>query len=169
MLLLLYCTISLFTFVTSVILNTTETNSQGGIVKLQLDRIIECHLQPNGYNCDNKGKFTPVFYYDVLLEDCKTKYVGDCAHQYNSFSSLRACQSNCRDASRKEMKGNLTASVFCRLQPDFGQCNGYHPMFYFDLTLRTCRGFSYSGCGGNINRFPTHQDCVTTCLSKIEY
>ncbi|CAG4955522.1 unnamed protein product [Colias eurytheme] len=103
------------------------------------------------------------------MENCIAKYVGQCDYEFNTFSNLKECYEACRDSTRKEIKGNITAKIFCRLQPDFGRCNSYHPMWYFDLTSRTCRGFSYSGCGGNMNRFPSQQDCVTSCGSYVTF
>ncbi|XP_045490172.1 kunitz-type serine protease inhibitor A-like [Pieris rapae] len=133
---------------------------------LDIDSNIACKMQPNGYDCSGKVIYFR-FYYDILLEDCKSAYIGQCPHQYNTYSNLRNCYEACRDSTRKEIKGIISPKVYCRLQPDFGRCNSYHPMWFFDLSTRTCKGFSYSGCGGNVNRFDTHQDCVAACSDLI--
>lgn len=41
--------------------------------------------------------------------------------------------------------------------------------WYFDMSTRACRGFSYSGCGGNHNRFPNSQMCNAVCGAAIEF
>ncbi|XP_045530771.1 kunitz-type serine protease inhibitor A-like [Pieris brassicae] len=146
-------------------INTTKKIDEKEL--LNINSNIACKMQPNGYDCSGKGKFTPVFYYDILLEDCKTAYIGQCPHQYNTYNNLRTCNEACRDSTRKEIKGIKSPQVYCRLQPDFGRCNSYHPMWFFDLSTRTCKGFSYSGCGGNVNRFDTHQECVSACSELI--
>ena len=40
-------------------------------------------------------------------------------------------------------------------------------MYYFDGLTGTCAEFTYGGCMGNENRFPTRQECEKTCQGKI--
>ncbi|KAK6043510.1 Kunitz/Bovine pancreatic trypsin inhibitor domain protein, partial [Cooperia oncophora] len=50
------------------------------------------------------------------------------------------------------------------LQPlEVGTCKETYPSFYFDRNTKTCRPFSYSGCGGNDNRFLTLMQCQGLC------
>ncbi|XP_019884984.1 spondin-1 isoform X2 [Camponotus floridanus] len=44
-----------------------------------------------------------------------------------------------------------------------GRCNLNILRAYFDKQNSTCRVFSYSGCDGNRNNFPTVQDCNNVC------
>ncbi|XP_059054488.1 kunitz-type serine protease inhibitor A-like [Achroia grisella] len=128
-----------------------------------------CKLQPNGYDCNGKGFTSSRFYYDLKMEDCKTFTFGQCPRDKNHFNTLKECQQQCRDSGFHTIKGNLSQKISCRLQPDFGKCNDYYPMWYFDLSVRACKGFSYSGCGGNSNRFATAQICTGTCSSIVDY
>ncbi|XP_055956907.1 papilin [Patella vulgata] len=38
------------------------------------------------------------------------------------------------------------------------------PRYYFDAETQSCTSFSFSGCGGNANRFMTRRRCETFCL-----
>jgi hypothetical protein len=44
-----------------------------------------------------------------------------------------------------------------------GSCNGNTIRAYFDRQTGRCHMFSYSGCNGNRNNFPTEQDCYYIC------
>ncbi|XP_060809788.1 amblin-like [Amyelois transitella] len=130
-----------------------------------------CRFQPNEYDCGEKGILhSNWYYYDIKFGDCKvTPIVGDCNENRNAFASFSRCKEACREAASHPLRNNYTDNVSCRLQFDFGACDEYHPMWYYDVSSRTCRGFSYSGCGGNRNRFLTNQDCTTACLPNVEY
>lgn len=46
----------------------------------------------------------------------------------------------------------------------------YHDFrFFFDVNTGSCRGFSYSGCGGNYNRFPSVSVCKAVCVPYIKH
>ncbi|XP_014366440.2 kunitz-type serine protease inhibitor bitisilin-3-like [Papilio machaon] len=128
-----------------------------------------CKLQPIAYDCNKSGYNIPRYYYDVKLEDCKAGSFGnDCEYNFNQFKSIKACHSTCRLSGLDPIDYKLPFEISCRLQPDFGMCNSYHPMWYFDMTTRTCKGFSYSGCGGNMNRFQSSRLCTKRCRSLVE-
>ncbi|KAG6446536.1 hypothetical protein O3G_MSEX004491 [Manduca sexta] len=110
-----------------------------------------------------------IFYYDVKMEDCKTFTFGLCGKSKNHFETRNECRDRCQEIGLHEARANVSEKIYCRYQPDFGDCNNYHPMFYFDITQRFCRGFSYSGCGGNLNRFPNAQICTAVCAGAVEY
>lgn len=60
----------------------------------------------------------------------------------------------------------------CRLEVDGGHCDDEVLAWYFDDNLEQCRNFTYSGCGGNDNRFVTEEECVSQCMwitEKREY
>ncbi|XP_064293108.1 amblin-like [Plodia interpunctella] len=138
----------------------------------KLNNELYCKFQPNEYDCGEKDRrHYNWYYFDLKLEDCKpiSSSVGDCSDNKNAFSSLKNCKETCREFGMVSILPNLTENVFCRLQFDFGDCSDYHPLWYFDVSTRTCKGFSYSGCGGNQNKFGTQQDCTTACLPNVDY
>ncbi|CAB3225962.1 unnamed protein product [Arctia plantaginis] len=125
-------------------------------------------MQPNGYDCSQwqNGSSIPRYYYDLKMRTCATFDYFECKVSLNNFISLFECNEHCRVAGYQRI--NVTKpSVYCRLQPDFGDCHNYHPMFYYDITTRSCKGFSYGGCGGNRNKFENAQKCVAVCSGIV--
>jgi len=47
---------------------------------------------------------------------------------------------------------------------DGGHCDAKILAWYFDHDSEQCRNFTYSGCGGNDNRFETEEECVSQCM-----
>ncbi|XP_063892915.1 kunitz-type serine protease inhibitor A [Helicoverpa armigera] len=129
--------------------------------------LVYCRFQKNEHAC---GRIigSRRYYYDVRLETCVRFQYANCRHTYNMFSSLPACRSQCQDLGLRHAPVNVTENVYCRFQPEFGACNSYHPMFYFDISEMACKGFSFSGCGGNHNRFETINDCLKVCHPAVK-
>ncbi|XP_068624296.1 kunitz-type serine protease inhibitor A-like [Battus philenor] len=141
---------------------TIKTTTFSDLVFHDLE--ILCKLQPNSFDCDGSGYRTPYYYYDVKMEDCKSAFFGNhCPYNTNMFKSLKDCHNSCRVSGRVMIDYKVPNKVFCRMQPDFGYCNSYQPMWYYDMSTKRCRGFSYSGCGGNQNRFVTSRQCNKVC------
>ncbi|XP_039763971.1 boophilin-H2-like [Pararge aegeria] len=149
-------------------LDQNHTTTPESIHFQNLDMTVICKFQPNGYDCDETRLFRPKFYYDLKLEDCRAYSIGSCPYNLNTFDTLSECHDGCRDVGIEPVPTDLTPRIFCRFQYDFGHCNGYNPRWYYDMTTRRCRGFSYSGCGGNFNRFLTQQACATVCSGATE-
>lgn len=61
------------------------------------------------------------------------------------------------------IKGTVFRTTMCQLQPVRGFCFFNLVRFYYDVNSRDCKQFIYKGCGGNVNRFRTYQECVKTC------
>lgn len=40
--------------------------------------------------------------------------------------------------------------------------------YYYDMSDQVCKGFGYSGCGGNNNRFPSPLVCAAVCSSAVK-
>ncbi|XP_012287279.1 spondin-1 isoform X2 [Orussus abietinus] len=57
------------------------------------------------------------------------------------------------------------AEKICSEPQARGRCNGNFLRAYFDKHTGQCRRFSYSGCDGNKNNFPTTEDCNRVCKS----
>ena len=54
--------------------------------------------------------------------------------------------------------------VECELPRSRGTCKGKYTRFYYDKTSGQCKGFKYSGCGGNLNNFESLSDCNHRCI-----
>lgn len=42
-------------------------------------------------------------------------------------------------------------------------CDKNITSYYYDVTKGTCEAFTYSGCGGNVNRFEDEEACMEKC------
>ena len=51
----------------------------------------------------------------------------------------------------------------CLLEPQSGNCRGYIPVYAHDPKTGVCKPFIYGGCGGNVNRFQSLEECQDTC------
>ena len=60
-------------------------------------------------------------------------------------------------------------TLICQQEKDPGLCLAYFPRYYFNATARKCEKFMYGGCGGNLNRFTTYEECSKTCNGKKEF
>ena len=53
--------------------------------------------------------------------------------------------------------------IECFQPPDSGSCVKDMVRIYYDQETRTCKPFSYTGCGGNANRFLSVKNCYRIC------
>ncbi|VDL77182.1 unnamed protein product [Nippostrongylus brasiliensis] len=56
-----------------------------------------------------------------------------------------------------------TMEEVCRSTQDAGPCQDYSDQYYYDAYKGTCQTFIYGGCGGNLNRFRTEEECMQRC------
>lgn len=56
-----------------------------------------------------------------------------------------------------------TIEEVCRSTQDSGPCQDYSDQFYYDAYKGTCLTFIYGGCGGNLNRFRSEEECMQRC------
>ena len=56
----------------------------------------------------------------------------------------------------------------CLLQPEPGTCDAAITRYAFNARDRTCREFTYGGCGGNGNNFESIEACMSSCLAPGE-
>ncbi|CAH1647708.1 unnamed protein product [Spodoptera littoralis] len=131
------------------------------------DDKVYCKFQANSYSCSN-ARLKRKYYYDIQLNQCIRFDYGHCKHSYNMFDGRRECFDACEDEYSHQVI-NVTANVYCRFQPDFGDCHMYNPMWYFDIIDMRCKGFSYSGCGGNDNRFRNVEKCLSVCSHAVKH
>ena len=51
----------------------------------------------------------------------------------------------------------------CQEPANPGDCEGYYPKYFFNVTSGQCESFIYGGCGGNNNRFESPEECQSRC------
>uniref|UniRef100_A0A914VV22 BPTI/Kunitz inhibitor domain-containing protein n=1 Tax=Plectus sambesii TaxID=2011161 RepID=A0A914VV22_9BILA len=68
---------------------------------------------------------------------------------------------------KREKAIRINQNVDCDLPPQKGPCSQATQQWYYDPRDHICREFTYGGCEGNANRFPTQQICRHSCISKL--
>ena len=58
---------------------------------------------------------------------------------------------------------NLSTEA-CGLPKEKGPCGNYTISWFFDMDYGDCAKFWYGGCGGNLNRFETAEECKASCV-----
>jgi len=138
-------------------IETPDNSSQ--ICNYDLPRIGRCKvctLGPETGPC--YGAF-PMYYYDFGFGVCREFTYGGCGGNGNRFETREECLAKC-DGSRPG--GGFP--LFCQFEPEQGSCEANFPRYYFDYHgSRTCKMFTYGGCGANRNNFRTLEECSTTC------
>lgn len=61
----------------------------------------------------------------------------------------------------------------CKLPCNTGDTSGSYCFFeysewYYDETSNQCKAFTYSGCGGNLNRFHDKVTCESVCTRQYD-
>ncbi|VDM58994.1 unnamed protein product, partial [Angiostrongylus costaricensis] len=136
----------------------------------------ECEsFQYNG--CDgNSNNF-------ATREDCEGYCsVGGCPSggtpERNEFGQLMVCSASqvcpttheCTSVNSGSSVVNRccpTRSYICSLPPQQGSScsSSAASRFYFNIVTKECTQFTYNGCSGNLNNFPTLEQCNNFCLS----
>ncbi|XP_040208265.1 papilin-like isoform X1 [Rana temporaria] len=107
-----------------------------------------CDLHPEGGPCKAK---IPRYYYDIQSGTCKPFSYGGCGGNKNNYVTQQSCESHCNSGRT------------CYLPPVKGPCRAHIERYYYNKETHTCQTFSYGGCQGNANNFPTKKDCENAC------
>ncbi|KAL4658704.1 boophilin-H2-like [Arapaima gigas] len=100
-------------------------------------------------------------YYDKVQDKCLPfQYKGEGGNE-NRFLTDRMCMKNC-SATAEEIYPNNEMKV-CHFHKSYGHCFNRYMLWYYDSISGLCKIFSYSGCGGNGNRFIDELTCNNTC------
>ncbi|KAI6189900.1 Papilin [Aphelenchoides bicaudatus] len=118
-----------------------------------------CSLERDSGPCQDA---TTMWYFDSAANDCKRFTYGGCRGNTNRFVSKDACLRRCSSRiftteTPKEPK------EICSLPFEAGPCEGIEKKWFFDANAGRCRSFTYSGCGGNENRYDDEADCFNAC------
>ncbi|XP_037275633.2 BPTI/Kunitz domain-containing protein [Rhipicephalus microplus] len=105
------------------------------------------------------NKSTPSWFYNIWTAQCTGFLYSGCGGNLNRFNTEKECNDVCLPPNKR--KRNV-----CSLKVRSGHCKGYNPRWTYDHKEDICRGFVYSGCGGNANRFSTCLDCMRRCSGR---
>lgn len=112
------------------------------------------------------------YYWDRQIQQCRPFNYGGCQGNGNNFINQDECYLTCRNETS-------SSSSVLPLKRIYKPSDCYEPLaydsscprsirWYFDLTSGDCLAFYYEGCGGNGNKFFSHDDCITFCTKVTE-
>ncbi|XP_017083163.2 papilin isoform X3 [Drosophila eugracilis] len=98
--------------------------------------------------------YTKKWYFDADRNRCEEFQYGGCYGTNNRFDTLEQCQGTCASSE------NLPT---CEQPVESGPCAGNFERWYYDNQTDICRPFTYGGCKGNRNNYPTEHACNYNC------
>ncbi|KAH7973328.1 hypothetical protein HPB52_024136 [Rhipicephalus sanguineus] len=112
-----------------------------------------CELELDKGEC---GRSQQKWGFNKSTGKCELFSYSGCGGNDNRFDDKQACELACIAAA--------TLSPLCELELDKGECGRSQQKWGFNNSTGKCELFSYSGCGGNDNRFDEKYACERACI-----
>nr|CAD2169296.1 unnamed protein product [Meloidogyne enterolobii] len=152
-----------------------------------------CRMMLDSGNCRS---YVDKYYFDAFNGGCFRFIYSGCGGNRNRFNTESECTQRCghlissptkpgflghkqqlqplpsahrTNAPLPGKQAFLKTKEMCNLRPDVGKCEGHFDSFYYELATGQCERFTYSGCGGNANRFNTLDECQAVCLRRHDF
>ncbi|XP_077551055.1 papilin-like isoform X2 [Haemaphysalis longicornis] len=103
--------------------------------------------------------YFPRYYFDKVSRTCKQFVYGGCGGNRNNYHTVQECMASCAPTTDYERK--------CLARAETGPCRARMMLWAYDSTEGQCKQFTYGGCDGNDNKYPTKEDCESTCLHPL--
>lgn len=100
------------------------------------------------------------WFYEPLARRCEQFKYGNCLGNRNNFESENDCMSHCHRDDEPEEPQSVS---ICEAPRNPGDGNTREVKFFFNRDTATCEAFTYTGAGGNGNRFETKEQCERQC------
>ncbi|EPB73257.1 Kunitz/Bovine pancreatic trypsin inhibitor domain protein [Ancylostoma ceylanicum] len=122
-------------------------------------------------SCSRDGRYKQHFYFDQAVAYCTDefdeKYKDSCeGGQWRERAYFDVGCAHLKfplGYEPYERMPDPDTKYRCLLPKEIGKCKETYPFYHFDRSSKSCQPFSYSGCGGNENRFMTLSQCDGLC------
>nr|XP_037274980.1 boophilin-H2-like [Rhipicephalus microplus] len=113
------------------------------------------------------------WWYNAEKGQCEEFFFGGCSGNANNFETKELCEHTCSVHAHNQRRKRrietytdyllrLTGPV-CERLPFRGRCEYAIERFYYNPARKSCRTFTWSGCGTNLNNFKTEKACMEAC------